>query len=130
MYFIICSLNKSKNAIIKKSTKLSFQSKNASIRNVYTNIFETEEDDDEEPYLDEDEVRDHIKELLTDKISTKLYFWFHKNSASYKSIDDENKTDYDIETIKGKTEIKSIIENDIDRALDILKLDNLDKNFL
>ena len=89
---------------------------------------EKKEEEKKEDYLDEEEVKNHLKEILTDRFFTKLFMWFHEHSVTYKSIDEDIKVDFDVETIKGQIRIKSNIENDINRAFAILKLDNITEN--
>ena len=84
----------------------------------------------EKNFLEIDEVRDKIKEMLFNNIIIKLYLFLHKHSASYRSIEEEEKDDFDIETIKGETKIKSIIENDVNRLLNITDLEHFDKDDL
>ena len=78
--------------------------------------------------LEESEVKENIKAKLYDRFITKMYLWLHKNSANYKNVPKDAKNDFDIETIKGETKIKSIIETDLNLALSILDLNGLDKN--
>ena len=106
-----------KNFLKSKSIQVPSKFKSEIINN---NI-----DEDEGDYLDEEEVKNHLREILTDKFFTKLFMWFHEHSVTYKSIDEDIKTDFDVETIKGQTRIKSNIEDDINRAFAILKLDNI-----
>ena len=78
--------------------------------------------------LKEDEVKDRIKSLICDRFITKIFIWLHKHSANYKNISKDAKDDFEIETIKGETKIKSIIETNINQALSIIDLSGLDKN--
>ena len=78
--------------------------------------------------LEENEIKDRIKDILYERLITKIYLWLHKHSANYKNVPKDAKTDFDIETIKGETKIKSIIETDINTALSLLDLSGLDKN--
>ena len=84
----------------------------------------------EKNYLEVEEVRDKIKDILYKNFITKTYLWLHKHSASYRSIEEEEKDDFDIETIKGETKIKSIIEHDVNRLLNITDLEHFDKEDL
>ena len=84
----------------------------------------------EKNYLEVDEVKDKIKDMLFNNIIIKLYLFLHKHSASYRSIEEEEKDDFDIETIKGETKIKSIIEHDANRLLNITDLEHFDKEDL
>ena len=79
-------------------------------------------------YLKTDEIKDRIKSMLFDRLITKVYLWLHKNSANYKSIDKEALNDFYIETIKGETRIKSIIEKDLNTCLSIVDLSGLEKS--
>ena len=76
-------------------------------------------------YLEVDEIKDKIKSMLYDKFVTKIYLWLHNHTANYKNIDKEALNDFYIETIKGETKIKSIIENDINTCLSIIDLTGL-----
>ena len=78
--------------------------------------------------LEPDEIKERIKSIIYGRFITKIYLWLHKNSANYKSIPKNAKMNFDIQTIKGKTKIKSIIESDLNRALSIIDLTGLDKN--
>ena len=78
--------------------------------------------------LEPDEIKDRIKSMIYNRFFTKMYLWFHKNTANYKSVAKNAKLDFDVETIKGETKIKSIIETDMNRALSIVDLTGLDKN--
>ena len=80
--------------------------------------------------LEESEIKDRIRSMIYDRFITKIYIWLHKHSANYKNVAKDAKNDFDIETIKGETKIKSIIETDINQALSILDLSGLDKNDL
>ena len=84
----------------------------------------------EKNYLEVDEVKEKIKNMLYKSFITKLYLFLHKYSASYRSIEEEEKDNFDIETIKGETKIKSIIENDVNRLLNITDLEHFDKEDL
>ena len=84
----------------------------------------------ENNYIEVDEVKEKIKNMLYNSLITKLYLFLHKYSASYRSIEEEEKDDFDIETIKGETKIKSIIENDVNRLLNITDLEHFDKEDL
>ena len=83
---------------------------------------------DSKQFMEVEEIKEKIKQLLYDKFITKIYLWLHKYSANYKSVDKNAKNDFYIETIKGETKIKSIIENDVNRALSIIDLNGLEKN--
>ena len=98
--------------------------------NGIVDFFGKNEKSKERVVLDEDIVEDKIKDVLYDKIITKIYFWLHENSASYKNIEDVEKYDYDMETIKGETKIKSIIENNVNKFLEIVSLSDFDKDEL
>ena len=93
-------------------------------------IKKTNEIAKENNYLEVDEVKEKIKDMLYKSIITKLFLFLHKYSASYRSIEEEEKDDFDIETIKGETKIKSIIENDVNRLLNITDLEHFDKEDL
>ena len=84
----------------------------------------------EKKYLEVDEVKKKIKNMLYSRIIVKIYLFLHEHSASYRSIEEEEKDDFDIETIKGETKIKSIIENDVNRLLSIVDLEHFDKEDL
>ena len=84
----------------------------------------------EKKYLEVEEVKKKIKNMLYSRIIVKLYLFLHKHSASYRSIEEEEKDDFDIETIKGETKIKSIIENDVNRLLNVTDLEHFDKEDL
>ena len=79
-------------------------------------------------FLEEDDIKEKIRSMLYDRFITKLYLWLHKHSANYKNVDKNAKNDFYIETIKGETTIKSIIESDINTALSILDLTGFEKN--
>ena len=98
--------------------------------NNITNNFINNNNIEEKPkdYLEVEEIKKRIKSMLCDKFITKVYLWLHKYSANYKNIDKDAKNDFYIETIKGETSIKSIIEADIDRALSIVDLTCLEQS--
>jgi hypothetical protein len=79
-------------------------------------------------FLEEDDIKDKIRSMLYDRFITKAYLWLHKHSANYKNVDKDAKNDFYIETIKGETTIKSIIETDINTSLSILDLSGFEKN--
>ena len=93
-------------------------------------IKKTKEISKEKNYLEVEEVKEKIKKMLYNNIIIKLYLFLHKHSASYRSIEEEEKDDFDIEIIKGETKIKSLIENDINRLLNITDLNHFDKEDL
>ena len=78
--------------------------------------------------LEPEVIKDRIKSMIYSRLITKIYLWFHKNSANYKSVAKNAKMNFDVETIKGETKIKSIIETDMNRALSIIDLTGFDKN--
>ena len=78
--------------------------------------------------LEVDDIKERIKSMLYDRFITKVYLWLHKHSANYKNIDKDAKNDFYIETIKGETRIKSIIETDVNTALSIVDLTGFEKN--
>ena len=79
-------------------------------------------------YLKVEEIKEKIKSKLFDKFIIKVYLWLHNNSANYKNIDKEALNDFYIETIKGETKIKSIIETDVNTYLSIVDLTRLEKS--
>ena len=85
-------------------------------------------DHEKHEYLEIDEIKEKIKSKLYDKFITKIYLWLHNYSANHKSVDKDAKNDFYIETIKGETKIKSIIETDLNRALSIIDLTEIGKN--
>ena len=78
--------------------------------------------------LEPDEIKEKIESLIYNRFLTKIYIWFSKTFPNYKSVAKNAKIDFGIETIKGETQIKSIIETDLNRALSIVDLTGLDKN--
>ena len=78
--------------------------------------------------IEEDEIKERIKSLIYERFITKVFLWLHKHSLNYKNIEKDAKTDFEIETIKGKTKIKSIIETDLNLALSIIDLSGLNKS--
>ena len=50
----------------------------------------------ERNYLEVDEVKEKIKDILYNNYITKIYLWLHKHSASYRSIEEEERDDFDI----------------------------------
>ena len=78
--------------------------------------------------LEPDEIKEKIESLIYNRFLTKIYIWFSKTFPNYKSVEGNAKMDFGIETIKGETKIKSIIETDLSRALSIIDLTGLDKN--
>ena len=87
-----------------------------------------EQEIDTKEYLEVDEIKEKIKSMLYDSFITKIYLWFHNYTANYKNVDKDAKNDFYIETIKGETKIKSIIETDINRALSIIDLTEIEKS--
>ena len=69
----------------------------------------------EKIYVEPDKIKHKIKEILLGKIVIKIYQWFHKHSASYKSLDLESKYDYEKDAILGNTKITSLIEKELDK---------------
>ena len=97
--------------------------------NQYNSILESiQKSNKPKKELEEDEVKDRIRSLICDRFITKIFLWLHKHSVNYKNIAKDAKDDFEIETIKGETKIKSIIETDINQALSIIDLSGLDKN--
>ena len=84
----------------------------------------------EKIYLDPEKVKKKIKDILLGKIVTKLYKWFHKHSASYKTLNLESKIDYERDAILGHTKITSLIEKEINNQLAIIDLSNFDEKEL
>ena len=78
-------------------------------------------------YLPASEVEQRIRDLVYKGYLINIYSWFHKHSVSYKNIDENEKIDFDIETIQGEVKIKSVIENKLNLVLKILDLENIDK---
>jgi hypothetical protein len=78
--------------------------------------------------LEVDDIKERIKSLLFNKFITKIYLWLHKRSANYKNIDKDALNDFYIETIKGETSIKSILETDVNTCLSIIDLTGFEKN--
>ena len=117
----------SKNVFEIKKSPLEFikdqrNSENSNINNDIDNQNATK------TYLKVEEIKDKIKSMLYDKFITKIYLWFHKNTANYKNIDKDAINDFYIETIKGETKIKSIIESEVNTCLSIIDLTGLEKN--
>jgi hypothetical protein len=98
---------------------------NNNIDNIDNN---NQEIDNNKEYLEVDDIKEKIKTMLYDKFITKVYLWLHNYSANYKNVDKEAINDFYIETIKGETKIKSIIETDLNMALSILDLNGFEKN--
>ena len=84
-------------------------------------------DNDTSPYLPAEEVEQKIRDLIYKGYLISIYSWFHKKSVSYKNIDENEKIDFDIETIQGEVKIKSVIENKLNLVLKILDLEKIDK---
>ena len=118
----------SKNKFEVQQRPLEFINNAEFDNNNLNNIDNNKDKTNEKKYLKVDEIKEKIKLMLYDKCITKLYLWLHNYSANYKSVDKNAKNDFYIETIKGETKIKSIIENDINRALSIIDLTGLEKN--
>ena len=120
-----------KNKLEIKQSPLQFINKQENLisnNNININNYINNEQKKPKIYLEVGEIKEKIKSILYDNYITKIYLWLHKYSANYKSIDKDAKNDFYIETIKGETKIKSIIENDINRALSIIDLTELEKN--
>ena len=79
------------------------------------------------PYLEPSEVEQRIRDIIYKGYLINIYSWFHKQSVSYKNLDENERVDFDIETIQGEVKIKSIIENKLNLVLKILDLNNIDK---
>ena len=122
--------NKNKNDIIQRP--LEFINNQEKLKdNVDGNSNDDDNNIDHEKhkeYLEVDEIKEKIQSMLYDKFITKIYLWLHNYSANHKSVDKDAKNDFYIETIKGETKIKSIIETDLNRALSIIDLTELGKN--
>ena len=84
----------------------------------------------EKIYLEPEKVKKKIKEILLGKFVTKIYKWFHKHSASYKSLSVESKYDYEKDAILGHTKITSLIEKEVNNQLAIIDLSNFDEKEL
>jgi len=84
----------------------------------------------EKIYLEPEKVKKKIKEILLGKFVTKMYQWFHKHSASYKSLSLESKYDYEKDAILGHTKITSLIEKEVNNQLAIIDLSNFDEKEL
>jgi hypothetical protein len=121
----ISNTNKNDNNIVENN-----DNSEDIIKKQYTLILENLQGMNKSPTieLEEDEIKDRIKSLIYDRFLTKVFLWLHKYSANYKNIEKDTKMDFEIETIKGETKIKSIIESDINLALSIIDLSGLDKN--
>ena len=91
------------------------------------NIFKKEKDSKNSQYLEPSEVEQRIRDMIYKGYLINIYSWFHKQSVSYKNIDQNERIDFDIETIQGEVTIKSIIENKLNLVLKILDLEKIDK---
>ena len=118
---------KNKTRLKPKTSPLEFIQNKEKLNEIEDN---TDDNERERPknYLKVDEIKERIKSMLFDKIITQVYLWLHKHSANYKNIDKDALNDFYIETIKGETKIKSIIEKDINTCLSIIDLTGLEKS--
>ena len=128
------SLNNENNILNMKKTKNNFEVRNINdfVRASFSENFlgSMKKNIKEKIYLDPEKIKKKIKEILLGKIVTKLYKWFHKHSASYKSLSLESKYDYEKDAIMGHTKITSLIEKEVNNQLDIIDLSNFDEKEL
>ena len=122
-YFDSEENKKNKNIILNNIDKSNLQ------KGIKENFFETYKFHNKlKLELEPDEIKEKIESLIYNRFLTKIYIWFSKTFPNYKSVAKNAKIDFGIETIKGETKIKSIIEADLNRALSIIDLTGLDKN--
>ena len=77
--------------------------------------------------VDPEEIKEKITEILLGGFITKFYLWFNKHSVYYKSMDDKDKKDYEKNSILGNINIKSFIEKELEKHLEILDLSDFDE---
>ena len=124
------------NNNLKKSTnsKNNFKVRNINdfIRASFSENFlaSMKKKDEGNIYLEPEKIKEKIKKIVLGKFITKIYQWFHKQSASYKSLDLESKYDYEKDAILGHTKITSLIEKEINNQLSIIDLSNIDEDQL
>ena len=130
-------LNEENDEPIKKHSTKSFSSKhlirikerkNTEEEELKKKEEEKKKNEDNGEFLEVEEVKERIQKVIYSGFLMQTYLWLHKNSASYKNIELDARPDFDIDTIKGDTQIKSVIENDLNRGLNILDLTKIDKN--
>ena len=126
--------NKELNLGKKEKTKNNFEVRNINdfVRASFSENFlgSMKNNCKEKIYIEPDKIKNKIKEILLGKIVIKIYQWFHKHSASYKSLDLESKYDYEKDAILGNTKITSLIEKELDKQLAIIDLSNFDEKEL
>ena len=95
---------------------------------------EEEESENEEikikKYLPENIVKEQIKSWIFGGILMKIQLWLHKNTASYTSIDIDEREVYEKEVIQGRTTISSMLETMVELQLNTIDLSKFTSNEL
>ena len=73
-------------------------------------------------YVDEKIIKEKIKSWVFGSKLMKIQLWLHKNAASYSSIDENERDEYEKEIIQGRTTISSMIESLFDMQLNTIDL--------
>ena len=88
---------------------------------------EQKKKEEREKYVEPDEVKKKITDILLSGYVTKIYLWFYKHSLNYRTMEEKNKVDYEKNSILGYLKPKCYLENDIEKHLKVLDLSNFNK---
>ena len=79
-----------------------------------------------EELVEAEKIKSKIRDILLSGKLTKFYLWFNAKSIYFKSMEYDNKFNFEKECFVGNTITKSYLENEIDKMLKILDLSNFD----
>ena len=113
--------NKEKN---KDEEEQNVEKKGAGIKflNLLGVKLNEEESKEEEKYVPENIVKEHIKGWIFGGIIMRIQLWLHKNAASYTSIEVDERDVYEKEVIQGRTTISSMLETMVEMQLNTIDL--------
>ena len=77
--------------------------------------------------VDAEKIKEKIKSILLSGKLTRFYLWFNRKSTYFKSMEWDNKLNFEKECFIGNTITKSYLENEIDQKLKILDLSDFDE---
>ena len=77
--------------------------------------------------IDPKKIEEKIRQILLSGKLTRFYLWFNKKALYFKTMEFDNKWNFEKECFVGNIVTKSLIENEIDAKLKILDLSDFDK---
>ena len=76
--------------------------------------------------IEPNDIKEKIRKILLNGYILKFYLWFSKHSIYYKSIPEKKKKNFEKNCILGNLEMKSYLETELDKQLEILDLSDFD----